>query len=94
MTNASTSVEEDFGRVVGNDRKAQLGIGRDARRIARLPWESKDFNYFAESCLANALRGGVQIRAHLRIEPRRVGPEARPQAPIMALFFVARRAIP
>ena len=69
MTDLSTSVAENFGRLAGYDRGAQLGIGRNVRRIAHLARASKDFHYIAESCIADARRGGVQIGDHLGIEP-------------------------
>ena len=93
MINPITSVEENVGRLIGHDREAQLAIGRGARRIARLDWGSKDFHYFAGSCFTNAREGGVQIGDNLGIAPRRMGPQARPHAPITALFSVASRTI-
>ena len=67
-THPFTSVEENFGRLVGHDREPQLGAGRDARRIAHLARASKDFHYFTESRFTNARWGGVQFGDHLGID--------------------------
>ena len=93
MTSPSTSVAENIGRLIGHDRDAQLGVGRNARRLARLARASQGVHYFAESCFADARRGGIQIGDFLGIESRCVGPRARSPAPIMGLFSVASLAI-
>ena len=43
MTIPFASVEKDFGRLIVRDREAQLGVGRNAGRIAHLPREAKGF---------------------------------------------------
>ena len=67
-----TSGEEHLGRLVGHYREAQLGVGRNARRVARPARGSQDFHHFAESRFANARCSGVQIGDPLGVEPRRV----------------------
>ena len=73
-------------------RYAQLGIGRNAGRITRLPRYTGDFHNFSEARLADSRRGGVQVGDPLGINPGRVGPRARPQVPVAARFAFARGA--
>ena len=62
-TNPFTSVEENFGRLIGRNREAQLGVGRNARLRAHLARASKDFHYFTGACLTNALGAASRSEA-------------------------------
>ena len=93
MANPFTSVEENFGRLVGRGREPQLGIGRDARRIAHSARASNGCHNFTESRFTNARRGGVKVGEHLGVKSRCVGPQSHFQAPIMALVAFTRHAI-
>ena len=80
-------------RLVRHDRKAQQGISRNARQIARLAGAAQVSHYFAESRSPNARRGGVQIRNHVRKDPRGIGSETDAQSPIMGHFPFPRGTV-
>ena len=88
-----TAVEKDLCRLAGHDRESQLGVGRHAGGIANLARKSEDSQYFAESCLTNGGRRGIQIVGPSGVDPRGVGPSAHAQEPIVAQFLFARGAI-
>ena len=69
-----------------------MGIGRHAGRKSDLPRTAGDIHRFTEVRPANARRGGVPVGGTLGINPGRIGPRERSQAPVVARLSVARGA--
>ena len=58
---ALTSVEQKIGRLVGRDRKSQLGVGRYDGWTSHLSAASEDFRNFPKARLAAPRRAGIQF---------------------------------
>ena len=84
------AVEKHFRRAARHDQKSQLGIGRHSGWITRLFRVAGGFHYFSEARLADSRHSSVQVGDPLGINPGRVGPQARSQAPVVARLSIAR----
>ena len=72
------------------DRKSQLGIGRRAGWATHLSRATEYLHNFSGARLANSRRGRIKVGDSLRINPRRIGPQARSQTSVVASFSIPR----